>query len=163
RVGVFVVFVFSAAWQMPLGVAGECDAALVKSTLLTSSSAHTDWRLAVLVTRENYDSLQKDFGASTVIFGIPMGTTYNEFHTNYQLQLSGNYAGFTTAGIILEPLKGPPHPVNLITVDLAARTFEPVQSHGKTQIRGCGCSNDAPLIMNENNTPISVINAKVGQ
>ena len=251
-----------------MAAAGECDAALIKATLVTSSSVHSDWRLATMVTQENYEQLKKDFAASATIYGVPMGANYGEFQQNYQkfvsthnesltidqarnlawtgldpsspgvyeaclqkellssdglhagviaatpsdisillrwfvptgpktatvtwnppsiagtslersftsglhtirvprpniqLALSGNFKGFTTSAIILEPLPKAPKPVQLVTMDLKAGTFQPIQSAGKHQVPGCACGNDSVLLVDKNNKNISVINVDAGK
>lgn len=58
---------------------GSCDKALVESTYNKFSSDHLDWRLASQVTRNTYDEIKHDAGANAVIYGFPVGATYDDF------------------------------------------------------------------------------------
>jgi hypothetical protein len=58
---------------------GPCDEALVKSTYNSFSSDHLDWRLASQVTEKTYDEIKHDAGANAVIYGFPVGATYDDF------------------------------------------------------------------------------------
>jgi len=58
---------------------GVCDAALVKSTYSSFSSDHLDWRLASLVTDKEYEEIKHDAGGNAVIYGVPVGASYDDF------------------------------------------------------------------------------------
>ena len=70
-------------------VAGECDAALVISTYSESNSFHDDWRLASLVTEDNYNEVKRGAGVQAIIYGIPIGANYSDFSANRAKSASG--------------------------------------------------------------------------
>jgi hypothetical protein len=70
-----------------------CDGALIKDTYVEFSRVHTDWRLALLVDEKTYDEIRQQAGANAVIYGVPVGTDYNDFHTRAEsFSLSYNEA-----------------------------------------------------------------------
>lgn len=60
----------------------ECDSALAKTSIAYSDSTRYDWRLSLLVTKDNYNEQKSSVGASAVIYGIPVGANYDEYSTN---------------------------------------------------------------------------------
>jgi hypothetical protein len=59
-----------------------CDAALVKTAYSSGSATHEDWRLSLLINRENYEQAKHDAGVSAVIYGIPVGANYGDYSQN---------------------------------------------------------------------------------
>lgn len=73
-----------------LRAAGPCDAALVRTTYSSFTSTQLDWRLASLVTESEYNEIKHDAGASAVIFGVPVGVDYSDYHAR-AVQISSSY------------------------------------------------------------------------
>jgi hypothetical protein len=59
-----------------------CEDVLVRSTYQSTSSAHTDYRLATLVTQSVWDEASRNAGAQAVIYGVPVGASYADYHKN---------------------------------------------------------------------------------
>jgi hypothetical protein len=58
----------------------DCNPALVMSTYNRLDTSHTDWRVASLVTEKEWDEINKEFHGHAVIYGIPMGSDYQDYH-----------------------------------------------------------------------------------
>jgi hypothetical protein len=72
-----------------------CEEALVRATYNHISSDHLDWRLALLVTQSEYDEIKHDAGANAVIYGIPVGATYDDFQKRIRTYQSSTNASLT--------------------------------------------------------------------
>ena len=59
---------------------GNCTDALVAATYNRLDVSNTDWRIATLVTENEWDSISHSAGASATIYGIPVGVSYKDFH-----------------------------------------------------------------------------------
>lgn len=57
----------------------DCTPALVMSTYNRLDVSHSDWRVASLVTEDEWEKIKHDAGANATIYGIPMGATYSDF------------------------------------------------------------------------------------
>jgi hypothetical protein len=68
--------------------AGVCDGALVLSTYSSFSTDHLDYRLATLVTENNYDEIKRDAGLNAVIYGVPVGASYSDYQKSVHDKLS---------------------------------------------------------------------------
>jgi hypothetical protein len=66
----------------------QCEGALVKTTYQKLTSEHVDLRLASLVTKEIYDEIRHDAGAHAVIYGVPVGANYDDFHKRVETELN---------------------------------------------------------------------------
>jgi hypothetical protein len=71
--------------------AGSCDSALVMSTYNSKTNVGSDWRLADIVSQDTYDQIKHDAGANAVIYGIPVGASYSDFH-NHVDQMRKSYS-----------------------------------------------------------------------
>src|SRR5262249_51255604 len=49
---------------------------------------HVDWRLASLVTSSTYDEIKHDAGVSALIYGVPVGANYDDFHKRVEQRLN---------------------------------------------------------------------------
>ena len=67
-----------------------CDAALTKDAYYLNTSSHVDWRLATLVTSEQRQQKQDQYGVSAVIYGIPVGASYQDFQNNISAYASSH-------------------------------------------------------------------------
>lgn len=75
---VAVAFVFVLA--APVCALGEdCTSALVMSTYNRIDISKSDWRLASLVTENEWKKISHDGQLNVVIYGIPVGATYKDF------------------------------------------------------------------------------------
>ena len=63
-----------------LAATTDCRSALVLSTYNKNSSRLRDQRLAARVTRAEYDEAKHNGGVSAVIYGVPVGANYDDFH-----------------------------------------------------------------------------------
>lgn len=88
--------VISYAIVLPAYAEENCDKALIVSTYSDSQSFHSDWRLAKFVTHEVYDELKKSFDANAVVYGIPMGASYDEYKQKYDKLESSLKESLTT-------------------------------------------------------------------
>ena len=73
--------------------ASDCDGALVKSTYNSFSTDHLDYRIATFVSEKEYNEIKQDFGASAVIYGVPVGANYGDF----QKAVSDKTASFASS------------------------------------------------------------------
>jgi len=69
----------------------DCRGALVKSTYSMNSSVRSDWRLAKLVTENDWDEASRNLGANAVIYGVPVGLSYGDF----QQRVSDKYNSYS--------------------------------------------------------------------
>src|SRR4051812_43998989 len=69
-----VAVTFNSAWGQE-----QCQDALVKSTYTSQSQASDDWRLAKLVSQSSYDEIKQSAGVNVVIYGVPVGASYDDF------------------------------------------------------------------------------------
>lgn len=74
---VSLTLLFSA--RLSLCGTDNCDSALVMTTYKEGTSEHVDWRKASLVTRNDYDEIKHDAGLNVVIYGVPVGASYEDF------------------------------------------------------------------------------------
>lgn len=72
---------FFIAFAQPV-LAQECNEALRQSFFASSSKYHSDWRLYQSLTREEYQQKSTSAGADAVIYGIPMGGSYDSHREN---------------------------------------------------------------------------------
>lgn len=81
--------IFGAAMILFLGVANqnanaECEDALVLATYSENSTYHSDWRLAKFVSEKAYMQANHVGDVNAVIYGVPVGASYNDFEENYK-------------------------------------------------------------------------------
>ena len=60
----------------------SCDAALVEDTYSKTEEKNIDWRLAQSIDEGTYNQVKTNLGASVVIFGVPIGASYQDFKEN---------------------------------------------------------------------------------
>lgn len=60
----------------------KCNATLVQSTYTSNQGRFRDWRLAQHVSQSTYEEIKKGAGVNAVIYGIPMGASWNDFQKN---------------------------------------------------------------------------------
>lgn len=60
----------------------DCDNALIKGTLESNFKYSKDWRLAIHINEDTYNSVKTDVGATGAIYGVPVGANFNEFREN---------------------------------------------------------------------------------
>lgn len=65
-------------------LAQPCVDALVRSTYTGSRQVSSDWRLARLVSENEYKEVKRRSGINVVIYGVPVGANYDEFKRNTQ-------------------------------------------------------------------------------
>jgi hypothetical protein len=77
----------------------DCDDTLIKSTYRSIEKSHLDKRLAVTVTKSAYDEIKHDAGVNAIIYGVPVGASYDDFHQradqearSYQASLTNDQA-----------------------------------------------------------------------
>src|SRR5665213_1914559 len=81
---VLVSVIFSLSNSFAAHASMNCDGALAKDTFSLSERMNVDWRLATLVTKEQYDQRSSAAGANATIYGIPIGASYTDFQSNLQ-------------------------------------------------------------------------------
>jgi len=72
----------------------SCDAALVEDTYQSTSDKYVDWRLAQSISQTTYNQLKQDLGANAVVYGVPLGASYQDFQQNissFQSNLQESY------------------------------------------------------------------------
>jgi hypothetical protein len=62
----------------------QCNAALIKDTYNVQTSRLKDWRLAERVDKETYNEIKDKAGANAVIYGVPVGASWEEFSKNVE-------------------------------------------------------------------------------
>jgi hypothetical protein len=80
RMFLVLVLVLVAAPYSVLRAA--CEDVLIRSTYQSTSSVHTDYRLATLVTQSVWDEASRNAGAQGEVYGVPVGGSYAEYHRN---------------------------------------------------------------------------------
>src|SRR5271165_623423 len=65
-------------------LANDCDVNLFKSAYQGNSSIKDDFRLAQYVSQETWDNASHNAGANAVIYGIPVGASYSDYHSHAQ-------------------------------------------------------------------------------
>ena len=75
----FAAFFISLAQP---ALARECNEDLRQSVFASSSEYHSDWRLYQSLTREEYQQKSTSAGADAVVYGIPMGGSYESHREN---------------------------------------------------------------------------------
>lgn len=65
------------------GDKASCDAVLVKTVASMGQSSKVDWRMASLLDKETYDNIKRSNGFNAVIYGVPVGNSYEEFRANF--------------------------------------------------------------------------------
>jgi hypothetical protein len=93
RAVIAVCFIFALGWHAKAHAA--CEEALVRAAYEESSSVHTDYRLATLVTQSDWDQASRNAGASAELFGVPIGASYGDYHEaamNKSQSLSESYS-----------------------------------------------------------------------
>ncbi|MEX3932089.1 hypothetical protein AB4Y32_09810 [Paraburkholderia phymatum] len=71
----------------PTALAAECDAALVRSIFSSGSTIHTDFRLAQMVSKEQYNDIKHNFSGIVEIYGVPIGEKYADYTKNFEKML----------------------------------------------------------------------------
>ncbi len=84
-----LIFIGQGAKSDAEGV-GDCRDALVKSTYRRNDGYFHDWRLAQSVSKDTYDTIQKEASASATIYGIPISGGWKDFRTHVE-QLAEKY------------------------------------------------------------------------
>jgi hypothetical protein len=87
RAAMFKILFAVALVVLPTTLAGakeNCDSALVVATYSDQSSYSSDWRLATFVSREAYNELKKGMSGNAVIYGVPVGASYDEYKRNIE-------------------------------------------------------------------------------
>jgi hypothetical protein len=74
-----------------------CDKVLIKDTLVTNSSASSDWRLAKFVNESAYSEAKTDASGNAVISGVPVGGAFKQYQENIQEMSSGYSESFSMA------------------------------------------------------------------
>jgi hypothetical protein len=60
----------------------KCDATLVRETSQEKDVSQKDYRLALLITKDVYQKLYQSLDAKAIVYGIPMGAGFEEYHAN---------------------------------------------------------------------------------
>ncbi|MFZ1988890.1 MAG: hypothetical protein WAW96_03870, partial [Alphaproteobacteria bacterium] len=81
---VTAIIVYLLAMGLGSARAEDCFHALITSTYAKTSSYHSDWRLAHFVSKDDYDRLGHNLSNESVIFGIPIGTNYDDYQKRVQ-------------------------------------------------------------------------------
>jgi len=68
-----------------------CNDALVKSTYNKLDTQASDYRLAMYVSREAYDEVKHNGGINVVIYGVPVGANYDDFHSRAEKEVSDKH------------------------------------------------------------------------
>jgi hypothetical protein len=87
----FCLFIYPALGENP----DKCDAALVVATYNKFQTKHVDWRLATLVTEAEWDKISHDAGVNAVIYGVPVGASYSDFHDRATQKLDSRQESLT--------------------------------------------------------------------
>ncbi len=74
----------------------DCDGALVKDTLSSSSQVSTDYRMAVLVDEKTWEQAKHDASGKATIYGIPMEGSYSDYKNNASARLQQSNESYTT-------------------------------------------------------------------
>jgi hypothetical protein len=75
--------------------ADKCKDALVIATYNKFDAQHLDWRLATLVTEGQWDQISHSAGVNAVIYGVPVGASYSDFHSNAMQKLDSHEESLT--------------------------------------------------------------------
>ncbi len=76
-----VALVVSAGLYGPAAAQSNdnCSDALVRATYNRIDSSSSDWRIARYVSEKDYDEIKKNAGINAVIYGVPVGASYDDF------------------------------------------------------------------------------------
>lgn len=77
----------------------ECQTALVVATYSQFQSDSSDWRLSTIVTEDAYQAAKAGFSGRAVIYGIPMGSDYNQFNESRNQRLAQHNESLSTQQI----------------------------------------------------------------
>lgn len=93
--------------------AEDCSKALIPETTTISYDQVTSYSLAYSLSESAWQEAQQRFGASAIVYGIPLGASYSSYHTNAEQKAQSlniqdfqhlAYA-YATSGINYESLK----------------------------------------------------------
>jgi hypothetical protein len=76
----------------PLGFAqgiDQCSDALVLAHLASNDQYQSDFRLAAFVNRNVWEQSSHDGGVNALIYGVPVGASYDDFHKRAEASASG--------------------------------------------------------------------------
>jgi hypothetical protein len=79
---------------------GDCTSALVKATYNRLDVSHSDWRIATLITENEWDTASKAGGANAVIYGIPVGASYSDFQNRVREKVNSYNESLTQSQLI---------------------------------------------------------------
>jgi hypothetical protein len=78
----FVAAIFGSSAAAAASHVEQCDGALAKDIYDSSTHYTVDWRLATLVTRDEWNQSNQGGGVNAVIYGIPVGASYDDYKNN---------------------------------------------------------------------------------
>ena len=97
RVAVVSIMTLSVSWMARAQEVADCKDALIMSTMQKASTSTLDYRLASLVTKEEYDKRDQSAGVNVVIYGVPVGANWSDFQENIRKYTSAYSSSLSTS------------------------------------------------------------------